>query len=378
MTERPAPTPTPPAGPAKPAKPAKPARRKAWTYIREEAPGLSDLLAGGARRKRFWKWWLWDSLDDAGDLAVHFGLKLLPMDAASDLGAWLSRRAMRRNPRKVRIMRANLRRIRPDLDDAAREEIVRRNIDAQGRVLTEFSHINGLSEGPDRLMVHGLAEAMAEAEGRPVIMLGMHIGNWEVGSVAVAPYRKAFTVNVPPPRRARAWIAERVRTKARMGLVPPGRQGAREALRLLRQSQGVVFFCDEAFRNEIRGPFFDRPLHLEGNFAVVARLARATNARICPWYLRRRDDGFRFDFRILPSFDLPPETVRGDRLIEDVALLNSVIEPVIKANLDQWYFLDNHLPGAPGKRKRGKGVVRGAGKGGPAAPPRRGEQAAET
>lgn len=334
-----------------------PGRRKAWTYVRGRAPGLGALFAGRAGRRAFWKWWVTDSLADAGDLAFHFGLKLLPSDLCSDFGAALSRRVMFRS-RKGRLaaMHANLRRIRPELTEAERDEIVRLNVEAQGRHLVEYSIVHRLAGDPERLAIHNLAQAVAETEGRPVILLGMHIGNWEVGSIAVTPSKKLFTTYVPPTQRARAWIAERIRAAAGMRLVPPGRQGMRETLRLLNEGEGVVFFCDEAFRNEIRGPFFDRPPHLDGNYAAVARLARATGARICPWYVRRRPDGFRFDFHVLPVFDLPPETVRGERLLEDVALLNSVIEPVVRANLDQWYFLDNHLPrpGGDDRRRRGR------------------------
>ncbi|MCL4853406.1 MAG: hypothetical protein KJZ78_18785, partial [Bryobacteraceae bacterium] len=53
--------------------------------------------------------------------------------------------------------------------------------------------------------------------------------------------------------------------------------------------------------------------------------------------------GFRFEAHALPAITLPPETRPGERLVEDMQLLNAAIEPVVRAHLDQWYFLDSAL-----------------------------------
>ena len=145
-----------------------------------------------------------------------------------------------------------------------------------------------------------------------------------------------------PAGRARAWIARRARLKLGYGLLPPGRDGIRPALNILKEGGAISVFCDEGFAGKIRGPFFDRPPHLEGNLAVVARLARLTGATICPCYAVRHSGTSLEGFALEPVI-LPPENKPGERLIDDVLLLNSVIEPVIRAHLDQWYFLDNAL-----------------------------------
>jgi KDO2-lipid IV(A) lauroyltransferase len=51
-----------------------------------------------------------------------------------------------------------------------------------------------------------------------------------------------------------------------------------------------------------------------------------------------------FSFHALEPFKLPPEEKPGDRLADDVLLLNSVIEPIVRSHAAQWYFIDNRMP----------------------------------
>lgn len=319
-------------------------KRKAWVYHREAAPPFADLLAGGAPRQRFIRYWIRDNLSNAGDLLVHFGLKLLPADLCSDAGAAIGRFALPRfHQGAQKRARATLARLRPDLTESEREAILIANNAHQGRVMTEFSITNRVARSRSRVR-HVGTEKIVEANHKgPVILIGMHLGNWEVMapalvSIGVTPY-----INfVPPNSRARAWIAERVRRKAGVGFLPPGQEGVRPALKVLKSGGVVSIFCDEGLQAKIRGPLFGRKPNLEGNLAVAARLARLTGATLCPIYTLR-DRGARFTFHALPSLTLPPEEKPGARLMDDITLLNAAIEPTILAHLDQWYFLDHTL-----------------------------------
>ena len=89
-------------------------------------------------------------------------------------------------------------------------------------------------------------------------------------------------------------------------------------------------------------PLFDRSPHLNGNLAIAVRLSRLSGARLVTLHARRLP-GVQFEIHLGSPITLEPETVPGERLLDDVALLNTAIEPIIRANLDQWYFLDNRL-----------------------------------
>lgn len=326
------------------AKPPSPGRRRAWVYAGRDRPGLRDLFSGGTRRKAFVNYWLRDNIGNALDLLGHFSLKLLPMDMCSAFGARLGVFAIPRfYPKAERRARATIAELCPHLSEAAREALLIENCKAQGRLMTEFSVVNRIARHPDRLSLHGLEIIeQAIAEG-PTIIVGLHLGNWEIGPIilkriGVSPH----SFYVPPHGRAKEWIAERVRRKAGLQFLPPGLHGIRPAVKALREGEAVSIFCDEGFGTVIRGPFFGRPAHMEGNIALAVRLARMTGATICPWY-NIRTEGFRFEAHALPAIKLPPETTPGERALADMLLLNSVIEPVVRAHLDQWYFLDNSL-----------------------------------
>lgn len=322
------------------------AKRKAWRFSRPDAPGFADFMAGGKARKAFVKYWLNDNVWNGLHLAGHYGMKLMPMDVCSNFGARLGLFALPRYHKVAqKRARATIARLCPQMSEAGREALYIENCKAQGRLMTEFSVVNRIARQPERMVLHNPEYIQDAAKAGPIIIVGMHLGNWEIGpiilrQIGVQPY----TFYVPPVERAKAWIAERVRSKTGLRFIPPGLQGIRPAVSLLKKGGVVSVFADEAFAGKIRGPLFGRAPHLEGNIALTIRLARMTGATICPWYNVRRSDGFRFDAYALPPFKLPAEAKPGERLVEDIKLLNAVIEPVVLAHLDQWYFLDNALP----------------------------------
>jgi Kdo2-lipid IVA lauroyltransferase/acyltransferase len=320
-------------------------KRKAAAFTAVEAPPLSHFFGSADQRKRASRYWIRDNIGNGFDLLVHFGLKLLTMDACSNFGAKLGPFAIPRfNKSAIKRGRATLARLMPEKSQAERDELLQRNLQSQGRIMTEFSVVNRLLGDMDRITLHDFHRLVDPIRQGPVIIVGMHLGNWEIGPTilhkdGIRPYANY----IPPKGRAKAWISEKVRRKGGLNFLPPGAQGTRPSVKLLKDGGVISMFCDEAVAGKIRGPLFGRKPHLEGNLAVAVRLARMTGAKICPWY-NLRGEGFRFDAYFLPAIELPPEEKPGARLMDDIVLLNSVIEPVIRANLDQWYFLDNTLP----------------------------------
>ena len=320
-------------------------KRKAWRYEEQVAPALSDLMAGGDRRKRFIRYWIHDNFWNGMHFAGHYGMKLMPMDSCSNFGAWLGGFAIPRfHPSAEKRTRATIAKLCPHLSKDAQEQLLKTNFETQGRLMTEFSVVNRLAKHRQRIDIrdrHYLMESLAKG---PVIIVGMHLGNWEIGpsvlrDIGLRPYAN-YT---PPPGRAKAWISERVRRKGGLNFLPPGAQGIRPAVKVLKEGGVISMFCDEGFQNKIRGPLFGRKPHLEGNLAVAVRLARMTGATIQPWY-NLRTDGFRFICQFLEPITLEPEDKPGARLLDDIQRLNDAIEPVVRANLGQWFFLDNALP----------------------------------
>ncbi len=323
------------------------AKRKAWTYRIPEAPGLSALFQSRETRQAFARYWIKDNVWNLLNLMGHFGLKLLPMDACSRLGAIFGPFAVRHfHPAAERRARATIAKLRPDLTEAEQDGLFWENCRNQGRLISEFSVLARLRRHPERMKAHNaewLDWATDAARQGPVIFVSMHLGNWEVGPLILSRIGLRPHISYAPPHgRAKAWIAARVRRGNGLYFLPPGLEGIRPMVKLLKQGGVVSMFCDEGFDGRIRGPLFGRPPNLEGNLALAVRLARMSGATICPWYNLRTND-LNFVATGLPLLHLPPEDKPGARLEEDIKLLNAMIEPIILANLDQWYFVDNEL-----------------------------------
>ena len=86
-------------------------------------------------------------------------------------------------------------------------------------------------------------------------------------------------------------------------------------------------------------PLFGRPPHAAGNLAVAAKFARRTNKPVSVFHVTRLPEN-RFRVFFGPPIHLP---VQSMGLLDDVAFLNDLIEPVILRHLEQWFWLDDEF-----------------------------------
>lgn len=287
-----------------------------------------------------------DRLKGLADRLLFAVLLRLPTDVVSDIGA---RMALARGPTVYREAHerslANLKRLRPELSDEQRQVMAMSRWDNIGRLMTEFAVLERLMrEG--RVTIEGqehLAAARAVANGRGMIMLGLHLGNWEVCSPAMASLGLEVTAFYEPPvSRSRDKISRAVRARLGVELVAPEQADVRPAIRALAAGKHLGVFGDESPHGKVRAPFFGRPADIGGNLANIVRFARRTGSVILPGYVLRAHKA-RFRGFFLPPIVLAEEPTPGALLLEDVGRLNGIIEPLIRAHADQWYYLHDVL-----------------------------------
>jgi Kdo2-lipid IVA lauroyltransferase/acyltransferase len=302
---------------------------------------VSPAWLGDAARRRAWRrHWLIDPLFGLIDYALHYGLRLGPIASCSAVGRTLGVLAGRYRFRAWNARaRDNLRRLRPDLADApALDAAVERMWGQIGRVMTEFSVLNRLWPA-GRVTVSGAEHVTAARAAGPVLVMGLHLANWEV----IAPtltrlVRPLYFVYQPPRNRFQHRIAVRVRRRCGAILLPPSLTSTRRAYTgLVDERANLLIFVDELVKGRINAPAFGRPCRPRGNLANVVRLAHASGATIIPAHVERRG-GARFHV----VFGAPV-ALSGDGseagLLADVARLDALITPIVLAHLDQWYML---------------------------------------
>jgi KDO2-lipid IV(A) lauroyltransferase len=142
----------------------------------------------------------------------------------------------------------------------------------------------------------------ARSDGRGVVVVGGHLGNWELGVGALA--RAGLPVTAVARRQRNPLFDRRILAVRRgLGLQLIDRNAApREALRALRENRVVVFIADQDARAAgVFVPFFNRPASTPRGPAVMALRAGAALAFIAP--IREPDGGLRV--RIDP-IEIPP------------------------------------------------------------------------
>lgn len=321
-----------------------PKTRRARHWQRRIAPPWTDMVRGRERRRAFFSYWRTDGLLNLLDYTLFTALGLLPPQWAADCGGLITDRLVRpRVPELVSRVRKNLARIRPELSEAERERLLRDYYMNKGRVFGEFPVLAKVYRTGKIETRGGDLLRSLHAEGKGLIIVGLHLANWEIGSAAITdsglPFKSFYE---PPAREGQHKLALKVRDALGGLMFPPGKAGARFAVRELRNGGVLSVFGDEGLGGKCMAPFFGREPHLDGNLAIAARLARLSGAPVVYGYGARKKNG-----EFLATFDGPivlPSRTRPDvPLIEDVRALNDVIEPLIRSRCSEWFFLDHEI-----------------------------------
>ena len=325
-------------------------RRPVYRWQPKTPPIWADLWAGGKRARRWRRYWIRDVVEGLGDLAFTTAFRFGPVDACSDLGAYFGRRAGGgahvEATERARTARRKLAAPMAEAEEHAWLSAMWTNI---GRTYAEFAVLHRIVG--ERCTLHGadLLDAAA-ADGRPVILALVHLGNWEAAIAAAARHvasaqrQPLHLIYQPPLNRFRHWVARQARGRVGITLLPPGTRGTRPALEVLARGGVLVLAVDEGFDNYVYGPFLGRAPVLRGNMQTLVRLAWRTGARVLPLYGLRRD-GARFDIRIgQPIALFEGSQARNTPLVPERALaavqrLDAVFSPLVITNLQQWYML---------------------------------------
>mgnify|MGYP002622753259 FL=1 len=260
--------------------------------------------------------------------------------ASSNLGGFLARNIGPLLP-VSRVARHNLARMLPELDAAARRQVVRGMWDNLGRVAAELPHLPEM-----RWEIVGVEHlAPLRERGGPAILVSGHLGNWEVLPPALATlgirmgsvYRAAGNAAVDA-------LVNRLRAEAVEGrplpLFPKGAAGARAALKHLSQGGVLGMLADQKMNDGI-------PVPLLGHEAMTAPAPAQLALRFrCPLIPGRVERLGPCHFRLVVEPPLPlPEG--GDRQAAIQALtraINDRLSAWIRERPAEWLWAHRRWP----------------------------------
>jgi KDO2-lipid IV(A) lauroyltransferase len=214
-------------------------------------------------------------------------VRLFPIDLAGTLSGKAWRWLGPYNRRHKRAM-MNLEIAFPEKSKEEREAIARDMWENLGRVMAETMNIDRIIQQPDRLHVTNghVIERYREKMG-PVLIVTMHMGNWEIGMwpVTLAGVRPAGVY-----RLVKNPYVDRYLRSQRQALYPGGLFGrgraegteegqktARLIMDYVRQGGRLGFISDLYDRQGVEVPFFGYPAK---SMPIAAMIARRVGARI--------------------------------------------------------------------------------------------------
>lgn len=287
------------------------------------------------------------------------GLALVPDGPRRALGRGLGRLVLSLDRRHRRIIQDNLARAFPGRERAWVARTARDCLAHIGQVALEIPLLIHLrpKEILARTRFHGLDNFQrAMDQGRGVLFLTGHIGNWEWTSVAsglvLGPCCVvARPIDWPPADE----LVNQWRTRSGHVIVPKD-SSARRILAWLRRERRPVGILLDQNVDWYEGPwveFFGRPACTNKGLAL---LALATRAPVLPFYCFRAEDG-SFDVYIDPEIPL----VRSGDKLQDVwqntQNYTRALEEIIRRRPEQWFWIHQRWktrPYQPWPRERKK------------------------
>ncbi|MEM9597420.1 MAG: lysophospholipid acyltransferase family protein, partial [Acidobacteriota bacterium] len=259
----------------------------------------------------------------------------VPWPVAQRLGSLLGRLAWRVNGRDRRRTLDHLAIAFPDMDPRQRRALGHASLRHLGTSVGELLHL--LRRPPGEAQKHVRVEGFEEierlrTEGRPIVVLMAHCGNWELTSVANLSHGLGLAAS------ARELDEEvlhdlAVRLRARLGseTIPRGSRGAgRQLLRVLRSGGALAMLIDQDLKAPgIWVPFFGRMAHTPPG---AAEIALRFGAAVVPTFCERLGDGSHI-LRFHPTLDLPDDVTGA------TAVMTAAIEKQVRRRPEQWVWL---------------------------------------
>lgn len=217
--------------------------------------------------------------------------------------------------------------------------IVRESYANHGRTAAEILRLPVLGASLDGLFsIHG-KENLEEAygKGKGVILLGAHLGNWELAAARIA--RMGIPIEAIGAEQRDPRMTELVIEMRAAAGVPTIGKGfdLKSALRCLQAGHVLAILLDQdAKRKGVVVPFLGRAASTPyGPVKMSWKLGSA----IVPVFYIRRADGVSHDLTFLPALELPSPEGGQEALLAAVRSCNEVLGEWIARFPGQWMWL---------------------------------------
>ena len=277
--------------------------------------------------------------------AVAFGwvIARLPVPMVFRLGRALGAMAYRLSPSRRHIAEVNIRRCFPELDDAARTQMVKTNFQHTmlGALEAMLPWLNPRRDLSPWVDVRGVDhyEAARDA-GRGVLVLAAHFTTMDVISQPLArlgTFDVMYRYNKHPVWE---WLQVTGRKRYFEGVVE--RQDTRQVLKRLKAGRSIWYAADQDYgaKHSVFAPFFGIQA---ASITATARFARLNRSPVVFMLTSRDLAAGRWRIEFKPAIEDFPS---GDD-VEDATRINALLEAEIRQQPEQYLWVHKRFKTRP-------------------------------
>jgi KDO2-lipid IV(A) lauroyltransferase len=261
--------------------------------------------------------------------------RLMPLVWARALGRIVGAGLYHCNQRMQRVAIRNLELAYPEWTPVKRRALARQSVQSTGELAAEMGRVwaQPWAKTATLLEVDGLGwvtEPLASGQG--VIVLGPHLGNWELLGMHLATLGNLVALYEPIPLKKLDQLVHSRRQCTGGKLVPTTPRGIAELVRSVRAGGITGILPDQVPNDENAGlnaPFFGVPCFTA---ALASNLIRKSGAAPVMGTILRTGRGFRAVYR-------PAEPgVHSDDTLEALSAINLGVEKLIAGNERQYQW----------------------------------------
>lgn len=269
-------------------------------------------------------------------------MRLLSVEAASDLGGGLLRR-IGPHLSRTRRMRRDIERALPGLEPARVDLIVRQAWDNVGRNFAEYIHLDRIAADFDRHVELSGEEHLRAlvADGRPGIVFSGHFANWELCVMVSARAGLHLTYVFRKPNNPYvAGMLASARAPLGGSMVPKGREAAKGLMMAIRTGGHVGLLVDQKLNEGPAVPFMGRDARTG---TLLADLALRYEAPAVPIRVVRLGAA-RFRVTALPPLTFARSGDMQADTLAAMAQVNALLGDWVRDDPGQWMWQHRRWP----------------------------------
>lgn len=259
-------------------------------------------------------------------------MRLLPIRVTSSVFGWLFAKIGPKTKYHQRCL-SHIALAMPELDSADHEAIIKDMWAHLGRLAGEYPHIHKMGSSAF-LTLHG-AENLDKA-GDGAIILGGHLGNWEMNMMVAAMLSRHYGLVYRPLNNPLTnWLLDMRHLRGEADTYAKGQDAARGIMNTLKKKGLVFLFVDQKYRQGIMADFMGHPAS-----TPIGHVRIALKKKVPLIFMRcLRREGCHYDVYIEePLYIYTDGKVTNEAVQQSAQMINDKLSAWIRQTPAQWLW----------------------------------------